>query len=120
MAAQAAWRDAAAARLTAVGAVVLGEAAPRLPNTLCVAEAGAASELLVMALDLAGVMVSAGAACSSGKVTRSHVLDAMGVAPELAECAIRISLGWSTTADDIDQLVDAWGALYSRTRARVA
>ena len=71
-----------------------------------------------MALDLAGVMVSAGSACSSGKVKRSHVLDAMGVAPDLAESAIRISLGWSTTEADIDRLVEAWGALYARTRSR--
>jgi cysteine desulfurase len=115
-------RDAAQQRLCTLApdAVVFGGDAPRLPNTLCIAMPSVASSTQVIALDLAGVMVSAGAACSSGKVTRSHVLDAMGVAPELAECAIRISLGWSTTADDIDQLVDAWGALYSRTRARVA
>ena len=81
---------------------------------------GVASSTQVIALDLAGVMVSAGAACSSGKVTRSHVLDAMGVAPALAESAIRISLGWTTGAADIDQLVDAWGALYARTRASAA
>ena len=74
----------------------------------------------VMALDLAGVMVSAGAACSSGKVKRSHVLEAMGVPAPEADCAIRISLGWSTTAGDIDQLVEAWGALYGRTRASAA
>ena len=66
------------------------------------------------------VMVSAGSACSSGKVTRSHVLDAMGVVPALAESAIRISLGWSSKAEDINQLVDAWGALYARTRASAA
>jgi cysteine desulfurase len=79
-----------------------------------------AASTQVIALDLAGVMVSAGSACSSGKVARSHVLDAMGVAPALAECAIRISLGWSTSAAEIDQLVDAWGALYARTRASAA
>lgn len=115
-------RDDAQRRLCALApdAVVFGANAPRLPNTLCIAMPGVASATQVIALDLAGVMVSAGAACSSGKVTRSHVLDAMGVAPALAECAIRISLGWSTTQEDIDPLVDAWGALYSRTRARVA
>jgi cysteine desulfurase len=115
-------RDEAQRRLCAIApdAVVFGIEAPRLPNTLCIAMPGVASSTQVIALDLAGVMVSAGAACSSGKVTRSHVLDAMGVAPALAECAIRISLGWSTTQEDIDQLVDAWAALYARTRARVA
>ena len=74
----------------------------------------------VMALDLAGVMVSAGAACSSGKVRRSQVLEAMGVDGEGAESAIRISLGWSSSAADVDQLVEAWGALYARTRASAA
>jgi cysteine desulfurase len=65
-------------------------------------------------------MVSAGSACSSGKVTRSHVLDGMGVPPAVAECAVRISLGWNTTPADIDHLVDAWGSLYARTSASVA
>jgi cysteine desulfurase len=69
-----------------------------------------------MALDLAGVAVSAGAACSSGKVRRSHVLEAMGVAPETAESAIRISLGRTTIAADLDRLVEAWSALRLRTR----
>jgi len=115
-------RDEAQRRLCALApdAVVFGSDAPRLPNTLCIAMPGVASATQVIALDLAGVMVSAGAACSSGKVTRSHVLDAMGVAPAVAECAIRISLGWTTCKEDIDQLVDAWGALYARTRASAA
>jgi cysteine desulfurase len=115
-------RDEAQQRLCALApdAVVFGTEAPRLPNTLCIAMPGVASSTQVIALDLAGVMVSAGAACSSGKVARSHVLDAMGVAPALAESAIRISLGWDTSAEDIDQLVDAWGALYARTRASAA
>ncbi|HEV2548109.1 MAG TPA: cysteine desulfurase family protein [Stellaceae bacterium] len=115
-------RDRIAQRLaaTAPEAVVCGAAAPRLPNTLAIAMPGVPAATQVMALDLAGVMVSAGAACSSGKVTRSHVLDAMGVPPAEAECAIRVSLGWSTSEADIDQLVDAWGALYARTRASAA
>src|SRR5216684_4513261 len=100
--------------------VVYGGDAARLPNTLCIAMPGVAAATQVMALDLAGVMVSAGAACSSGKVRRSHVLDAMGVPAAEAECAIRISLGWSTAAADIDHLVEAWGALYARTRASAA
>ena len=115
-------RDEAQRRLCelAPDALVFGAEAPRLPNTLCIAMPGVAASTQVIALDLAGVMVSAGAACSSGKVTRSHVLDAMGVAPALAECAIRISLGWTTAKEDLDQLVDAWGALYARTRASAA
>ena len=118
----AALRDAAERRLIAIApdAVIYGGDVARLPNTLCLAMPGIAAATQVMALDLAGVMVSAGAACSSGKVRRSHVLDAMGVPAAEAECAIRISLGWSTTAADIDQLVEAWGALYARTRASAA
>jgi cysteine desulfurase len=104
----------------AADAIVFGHEAPRLANTICIAMPGVPSETQVMALDLAGVMVSAGAACSAGKVTRSHVLDAMGIARETAECAIRISLGWSTTEADIDHLVEAWTTLYDRTRARAA
>jgi cysteine desulfurase len=115
-------RDNAQQKLCALApdAVVFGADAPRLPNTLSIAMHGVASSTQVIALDLAGVMVSAGSACSSGKVTRSHVLDAMGVAPALAESAIRISLGWTTNAEDIDQLVDAWATLYARTHTRVA
>ena len=116
-AAQAAWRDAAALRLKAAGAVVLGEAAPRLPNTLCVADPGAASELQVMSLDLGGVMVSAGAACSSGKVKASHVLTAMGQGA-LADCAIRASGGWATREEDWNRLAEAWLAAHERRSAR--
>lgn len=115
--AQAAWRDAAAARLRAAGGVVLAEAAPRLPNTLCLADPGAASELQVMTLDLSGVMVSAGSACSSGKVKASRVLAAMGL-PELAESAIRVSGGWATTEEDWNRLVEAWLAAHERRSAR--
>lgn len=101
-------------------AVIFGAAAPRLANTLCIALPGVPAATQVMALDLAGVMVSAGAACSSGKLRPSHVLAAMGVAPELVQCAIRISLGPATAPADIDHLVEAWGALHARHRARAA
>ena len=77
-------------------------------------EAGVAAETQVIAFDLAGVAVSAGAACSVGKVTRSHVLAAMGGADRDAQCAIRVSLGWRSTEDDVDQFVAAWRALYAR------
>jgi cysteine desulfurase len=115
-------RDAAQARIVALApdAVVFAADVPRLPNTLSIAMPRVSSATQVIALDLAGVMVSAGAACSSGKVTRSHVLDAMGVPRDLAECAIRISLGWSTGEAEIDHLVEAWGTLYARTRASAA
>ena len=110
-------RDAAAARLQAAGAIVLGEGEPRLPNTLCIATPGWDAERQVMALDLAGVMVSAGSACSSGKVKASHVLIAMGHA-DLAACAIRVSGGWDTTEQDWNRFADAWLEVYARHAAR--
>lgn len=113
----AAWRDAAAARLKAAGAVVMGEGAPRLANTLCVATPGWGAELQVMALDLAGIMVSAGSACSSGKVKASHVLSAMGQG-DLAASAIRISGGWNTRQDDWAAFAAAWEQVQSRHAAR--
>jgi cysteine desulfurase len=112
---QAAWRDAAAERLKAEGSVVMGEAAPRLPNTLCIAAPGYASDLQVMGLDLAGVMVSAGSACSSGKVKASAILTAMGQG-DLAGCAIRVSSGWATTEADWNTFVETW--LSARQAAR--
>jgi cysteine desulfurase len=114
---RAAWRDAAAERLKAAGAVVMGEAAPRLDNTLCVATPGFASDLQVMGLDLAQVMVSAGSACSSGKVKASPVLAAMGQG-ELAGCAIRVSGGWNTTEAEWDRFVEAWSEIHRRHVAR--
>ncbi len=101
-------------------AVVIASQTLRLPNTSAIAMPGVPAETQIIALDLDGVMVSAGAACSSGKVGPSHVLAAMGVAPELANCTIRVSLGWSTTEADIAHFIDSWTALYRRTRARRA
>jgi cysteine desulfurase len=105
-------------RRAAPEAVVFSPGNGRLPNTSCIALPGVSAETSVMALDLQGVAVSAGSACSSGKVRPSHVLRAMGVAPELAGSAIRISLGWRTQASDIDHLVEAWAALRARTAIR--
>lgn len=113
----AAWRDAAAERLKSVGAVVMGEGAPRTPNTLCVATPGWTSDLQLIALDLAGVMVSAGSACSSGKVKASHVLVAMDQG-DLASCAIRVSGGWNTTEADWNRFADVWFEAYQRFAAR--
>ena len=116
---QAAWRDALATEMTGAGAVVAGEHVPRLPQTLCVATPGFASDIQVMGLDLAGVMVSAGAACSSGKVKPSRVLEAMGRS-DLAPCAIRISGGWATSAADWARCGDAWTEIFARHQARRA
>jgi cysteine desulfurase len=104
----------------APGLVVFSHGVLRLPNTSCFAVAGMDAETLLMAFDLAGVAVSSGSACSSGKVARSHVLEAMGVAPELAAGAIRVSLGWSTTETDIERFLAAWGDIYGRFAARRA
>ncbi len=104
------------ARAIAPDAVVVAEAAERLPHIAAIALPGVPAATQVMALDLAGIAVSAGAACSSGKVARSHVLDAMGAPAALADCTIRVSLGWTTTDADIARFLDAWGALARRHR----
>ena len=93
---------------------VAADAAPRLPNTTCVAVPGLHGETLVIAIDLEGIAVSAGSACSSGKVERSHVLDAMGLDNETASGTIRISLGWNSSEAEIDRLLSAWQAIYQR------
>ncbi len=115
--AQAAWRDGAAERLAAAGAIVVGEAVDRLPNTLCIAAPGFSAQLQVMGLDLEGVMVSAGAACSSGRVKPSGVLTAMGLS-ELADCAVRASGGWTTTEQDWNRFAEVWRHAYGRHTAR--
>ncbi len=98
---------------------MVGEGAPRLPSTLCLAVPDWPSELQVIALDLAGVMVSAGSACSSGKVKPSRVLQSMGLG-DYAAGALRASGGWSTTAADWDRFADAWTDAYRARRKRAA
>ena len=90
------------------GAVVIAQDSERLPNTTCLALPGRTAETLVAAFDLTGVAVSAGAACSSGKVQASPVLAAMGLSRDIARGAIRISIGPATTVEDIDAFVAAW------------
>ena len=89
---------------------MFGSSGPRLANTSSFALPGTRAETLLIALDLDGVAVSSGSACSSGKVEPSHVLSAMGVAPELAAAALRVSTGWASTAEDIERLVQALAA----------
>jgi cysteine desulfurase len=108
------------ARAVAPDAVVLSAHVARLPNTSCIAVPGAKAETLVIGLDLAGVAVSSGSACSSGKVEASHVLSAMGVAEEIAHGAIRVSLGFATKRADIENFLKAFGELVKRLRPRVA
>ena len=111
-------RDAAAAAAAAHGAILLGGLS-RLPNTACLALPGVAAQTQLIALDLAGVQVSAGAACSSGKVGRSHVLDAMG-AGALAGQAIRVSLPWNVTPGDIAAFAAAYAAMAQRAMRHAA
>ncbi|MCA3756366.1 MAG: cysteine desulfurase [Phenylobacterium sp.] len=110
-------RDAAAAAVAAAGAVVVGAAAPRLDDVLCIAIRDLPSEIQVMGLDLSGVQVSAGAACSSGKVRPSRVLEAMGLG-DLAGCAIRLSGGWSTRPEDWRIAAETWIDLKTRRQSR--
>ena len=106
-------RDQAQAELERAGAVIVGGETARLADVLCVAAPGLSSEVQVMGLDLAGVRASAGAACSSGKVRPSRVLQAMGL-DDLAACAIRLSGGWSTDPGDWRVAADAWITLKTR------
>jgi cysteine desulfurase len=108
----AALRDRLERAAVAAGATVCGTG-PRLPNTSCLALPGVRAETQVITLDLAGIAVSAGAACSSGKVTESRVLAAMGLGP-LAATAIRVSLPWSATETDIDAFIVAYGTMAQR------
>jgi cysteine desulfurase len=101
-------------------ALVLSAKVERLPNTSCIAVPGVKAETLVIGLDLAGVAVSSGAACSSGKVEASHVLSAMGVPEEVAQGAIRVSLGFATRRDDIENFLKAFAELIGRLRPKAA
>lgn len=104
----------------APGRIVFGAAAPRLPNTAKLTMPGVSSETQVMAMDLAGIAISAGSACAAGKVEPPYVLTAMGVADDVAVTAIRVSLGWASRAEDVDRFIAAWRELYERAGARAA
>jgi cysteine desulfurase len=101
-------------------AVIFGANAPRLCNTSSVAVPGLVSENLVIALDLDGVQVSSGSSCSSGKMSVSHVLHAMGASDDLAGGSVRVSFGWNSTQADADAVVTSLVRLYERVRARAA
>ncbi|MBR1269775.1 cysteine desulfurase [Bradyrhizobium sp. AUGA SZCCT0222] len=93
------------------GMIVFSENVPRLPNTTLFAVPGLKAETAVIGFDLAGIAVSSGSACSSGKVQPSHVLGAMGQGRELAQGAVRLSLGWSTSQTEIELALKAWRKL---------
>jgi cysteine desulfurase len=102
-------------RATPEARIMAGKA-ERLANTSCIAWPGKRAETLVIKLDLAGIAVSAGAACSSGKVGQSHVLAAMGLSPEIASSAIRVSIGAATTEKDIAAFLTAWQSIRGDTQ----
>ncbi|MBT3369366.1 MAG: cysteine desulfurase [Rhodospirillaceae bacterium] len=112
-------RDAMEGRLAQIAPArrVIGADVDRVPNTSCVTMPGVRSDTQVMALDLTGIAVSAGSACSSGKVAASHVLDAMGMEMDEAMTAIRISLGRNTTSAEIERFLIAWAEIYRRNSA---
>ncbi|MDJ0894700.1 MAG: cysteine desulfurase family protein [Alphaproteobacteria bacterium] len=107
-------------RRTAPHARIFGSGAARLANTTCLGLRGLAAETQVMALDLDGIAVSAGSACSSGKVSASHVLRAMGLDDAAAGSAIRVSLGWDTTQHEVDRFLESWSKLASRARDKAS
>jgi cysteine desulfurase len=109
--------EAEAREITPEALVIAGEA-QRLPNTTSLAWPGASAETMVIALDLGGIAVSAGAACSSGKVGASRVLAAMGIAPDMARAAIRISLGPSSGERDVAAFLEAWSHIAATRRDR--
>lgn len=100
--------------------IFVGKGAKRLPNTLCLATAGWKGETQVMQMDLAGYAISAGSACSSGKVRASRVLKAMGYDDEVAAGAIRVSMGPDTTEQDVTGFAKAWLTQHRKHRARAA
>jgi cysteine desulfurase len=116
----AALRDAAEAGIKAVASdtVILSSGAERLPNTVCFAVPGMAAETAIIAFDLEGTALSAGAACSSGKVGPSEALKAMGVGPDLARGAMRLSMGWNTNENDISRFLEAWKRVYLKLGQR--
>jgi cysteine desulfurase len=115
-------RDEMEARLLAIApdVTIHGRAAPRVCNTSCFGVPGLLAETLLIALDLAGIAVSSGAACSSGAVEPSPVLLAMGVPEAAAREAIRVSLGWDSTRADIDRLVETWADVHRRAKSSMS
>ncbi|NWG70060.1 MAG: cysteine desulfurase [Parvularculaceae bacterium] len=113
-------RDRMQAAAERAGAVIWGKGAARLPGTLSLSAAGFSSQTQLMAMDLAGIAISSGSACSSGKTKPSHVLTAMGASEDLASCGIRVSVGWNSSEEDADAFCAEWPAAYARVKARAA
>jgi cysteine desulfurase len=105
---------------TLVEACVYGKESPRTPHTVCLGMPGVSAEVQLMAFDLKGIAVSAGAACSSGTMKTSHVLKAMDIPEVEARCAIRVSMGWKTQEHEIDTFIQGWKNIYSQKFKKVA
>jgi cysteine desulfurase len=116
----AALRDRMQDAAVAAGAKIWGANAERLPGTLCLSAPGFSGATQLMTMDLAGIAISAGSACSSGKTKPSHVLLAMGASEEEATSAIRVSLGWNSDAEDAGAFIREWPKAYARIKARAA
>lgn len=110
----------AALRQAIPGLVIFGAHAPRLCSTSCFAIAGLSAETALIGLDLDGLMMSSGSTCSSGKVSASHVLAAMGVDEKLAACALRASFGWSSTMEDVTAAIQSLVKLRERVAGKAA
>lgn len=111
------WLDDMESELEKYGATVMGKNSPRLPNTSCISMPNASNEVQLMHFDLAGIAVSAGSACSSGRIGPSHVLEAIKVPESEAASAIRVSGGWGTTQAHIQAFTEGWKTLYFRISA---
>jgi cysteine desulfurase len=105
-------------RALAPDVTIFGDGVERIGNTSNFAVPGIRNSVAMMGLDLAGLSVSSGSACSSGKVGPSHVLKAMGVPAELGECAMRLSVGWDSTAADIEAFLEGFNTVLGRHRQR--
>ncbi|WP_425411138.1 cysteine desulfurase family protein [Hyphococcus sp.] len=114
----AALRDRMQDAAISAGAKIWGGDQERLPGTLCLSAPGFSGETQLMTMDLAGIAISAGSACSSGKTKPSHVLTAMGASGDDATSAIRVSLGWNSTTKDADAFIREWPKAYDRIKAR--
>jgi cysteine desulfurase len=112
----AALRDRLEGHLLALSGAMVNGAGPRVPNTTNVSFAGADAESLLMALDLAGIAVSTGAACAAGAIEPSHVLVAMGMAPGRVRASLRFSLGRTTSEGDVERAAMAVADALRRQR----
>jgi cysteine desulfurase len=99
-------------------AMIFGKNVPRLPNTLAFAVRGLTAETALMGFDLGGIALSSGSACSSGKVKASHVLEAMAVAPDMVAGALRVSFGWTNTAEDVIRFASVFETVMQRLKVR--